>query len=173
MNTNPAEDLNVQNPVIEQCRTLQNSLFALMRSSQPQEGQTVLGQSTGSLLPHEAEAVAYLYSDNCLFPDVPYPSFQTEQPFSSATHAVLRFMVAASPDPAIVELITNSYSKEEFSFGDIDTTVEEAHIDGRSEQLLKLHNVPGSISPVKLYRAYIQLPHGDSTVLSPVWKVRL
>ena len=164
---NPAEDLDIENPLHQSCRTIRNNLFALLQVKQ--EGQNVLGGSNTSS--PEADAMMGIYSDNCQL--LPVPQASVEELFSSPKHAVLRFMVAVTPDPTIVDLIMSSYSQDEFSFGNIETTSERESIDGREEQLLRIHNIPGSINPVKVHRAYVQLPHGDSTVLSPVWKVCL
>ena len=55
--------------------------------------------------------------------------------------------------------------------GDISSSFEEHLSNSRVERMEYLHGVPDTVNPVKARLAYVQVPNGEKTELSLVWKV--
>jgi extracellular elastinolytic metalloproteinase len=116
------------------------------------------------------DPIEHLHQSNCEHVDMPYNLHsQLSGTFeSSSHHALLQFMIAATPKSSIVQDILSKYDwfmsrmRSQFThhlIGTHETTVE------------MIHNVPDTINPVKAKLAYVQVPHGTGTALNLVWKV--
>ena len=89
-------------------------------------------------------------------------------------HAVLMFMMAATPQTTVMADIAQRYSEIVDS---IDSVFVAQFVGEQHGQVQMLHGVPGTVGPVKVRPAYVQVPEGDGddarTELYPVWKVCL
>ena len=95
----------------------------------------------------------------------------------SPAHAALLFMVSASPDPQLSRDITDNF-KTYLSQITVQNEVHFAGSDSTGSQYSRsvdyLHNVPGTVSPVKARLAYVQSPTEDGrTELVLVWKLEV
>ena len=94
------------------------------------------------------------------------------QPYSdlgSAAEAALRFMLAATPNEEVQADIMLRYKQH---VENISSTFVDHYLGGSHTQRYEmLHGVPDTVNPVKAHVAYVQVPDGDKTALSLVWKV--
>ena len=93
-----------------------------------------------------------------------------EADWNDPRDAVLRFMIAASPDATMTEDIAQNYDsyREGIDLSFWTTFIE----DGSASTESLLSNVPLAVDGnVKAHHAYVQAPHGSGTVLELVWKV--
>jgi len=83
-------------------------------------------------------------------------------------HALLQFMIAATPEDHMVQDILSKYD----SYIDGMTShMESRFVGGETHSPVEVvHNVPDTVNPVKARLAYVQVPDGDSTHLDLVWK---
>ena len=83
--------------------------------------------------------------------------------------ALLQFMVAATPNDAVVANILNNHDQIVAGM----TSWFEPHLVGDNNAVLveMINNVPDTVSPVKAKPVYIQLPNGDKTMLIQSWRV--
>ena len=114
-----------------------------------------------------------LHRWNCEHVRTPYElaerGFVTPDGIVDPRDALLQFMVAATPDDAIVAEIVENRDKISANM----TSWFETHIIGDDYATLveMIDNVPDAVAPVKTKPVYIQLPDGDKTVLIQAWRV--
>jgi extracellular elastinolytic metalloproteinase len=84
-------------------------------------------------------------------------------------NALLQFMVAATPNDAVVAEILKNHDKIREDM----TSWFESHFIGDDYGTIveMIDNVPDTVSPVKAKPVYIQLPDGDKTMLVQGWRV--
>ncbi len=84
--------------------------------------------------------------------------------------AIFRFMLTASPDK---DLISNMVDHGRDYMSNMTITDDDTDGDdvGRYLHRNLIENVPGTVSPVKAWFAFAQVPYGGSFALEPVWKV--
>ena len=84
-------------------------------------------------------------------------------------NALLQFMIAATPNEAVV---TDILSNHDQIIEDMSYWFEPHFISDDNAVLLEMiDNVPDAVSPVKARPVYIQLPDGDKTMLVQAWRV--
>jgi extracellular elastinolytic metalloproteinase len=132
-------------------------------------------QITMSRLPPKDKALDdmhRLHRWNCKHVRNPYElaerGFVTPDDAVDPRNALLQFMVAATPDDAIVAEIVNNRDKISANM----TSWFETHIIGDDYGTLveMIDNVPDAVAPVKTKPVYIQLPDGDKTILIQAWR---
>lgn len=130
--------------------------------------QTVMGPI--DLDPEYARMVA-LRAMNCIAPASAHRLHEeVYQPasFDDPRHAVMMFMMAATPDTTLIADLVNRYDEHVENI----QSVYETHLVGSHEVPIEyLHNVPDTVKPVKVKPAYIQVPNCHQTSLKLVWKV--
>ncbi|KAG6844432.1 hypothetical protein H0H87_007034, partial [Tephrocybe sp. NHM501043] len=125
--------------------------------------------------PHFAEVheLKHIHYSNCRFQNLPYElpsSFHSGGDLADFRHALLQFMVAATPKSEVVEDILSNFDKHLSELVIEAPTGHFAPTDAPSDLLVR--NVPDTVNPVKARLAYIQVPskEGDATHLAVVWK---
>ena len=84
--------------------------------------------------------------------------------------AVLAFMMAATPDDKQAQQILDNFSTY---LDNLRTTMEADLVGNHPIPVEYVHDVPGTVNPVKVSLAYTQAPQGGKIILVPVWKVML
>ena len=171
----PAVALGLPTPWEQHCIDLNMNLQTVVQANG--DMQTVLGGEPRTVDEQLVHKMTHLYQNNCWGPSVVSDSDfdsrigieRTPADLGSPTDAVLRFMVAATPHNELMHDILDNYD----SYAKRITTTTETHFndDGTHQTFEYLHNVPDTVNPVKAHLAYVQVPHGEKTVLSLVWKV--
>jgi extracellular elastinolytic metalloproteinase len=75
-------------------------------------------------------------------------------------------MVTASPDAKLSE----DLRKDSTKYINQMTMSVEHELLGTGSSFQIIDNVPGAVSPVKARMAYVQVPKGEETILTPVFK---
>ncbi|KAG6811423.1 hypothetical protein H0H92_007531 [Tricholoma furcatifolium] len=117
--------------------------------------------------------LTHLHESNCRFQNLPYElpsSFSSSSDIADFRHALLQFMVAATPKDDVVEDILGNFEKHLDQMIIEAPTGHFAPTDGPVDLLVS--NVPDTVNPVKARLAYTQVPSkdGDGTHLAVVWK---
>ncbi|KAH9021757.1 extracellular elastinolytic metallo proteinase [Lactarius hengduanensis] len=82
--------------------------------------------------------------------------------------ALLQFMIAATPNDAVVASILNNHDQ---IIAGMTSWFEPRLVgDDNAVRVEMIDNVPDSVSPVKAKPVYIQLPDGDKTMLIQAWR---
>ncbi|KAI1789881.1 Fungalysin metallopeptidase-domain-containing protein [Ganoderma leucocontextum] len=153
-------------PHSDYCRALESEIVdQLQQVDVSKHDRGVAQEALGQL--------GYLYDWNCQF--VNLPDFMAESPdFASAedaasgdvTRALLQFMIAATPSEELsAEMLANTAKY----LADMGVTFEH-HLTGERTPTFTVDNVPDAVNPVKGRLAFVQVPNGDETALSLVWK---
>ena len=128
----------------------------------------------------------YILESNCAFADLPNRFLSKDHKLEDPRHALLQFMIAATPEDHMVQDILSKYddyiarmsSHMDSHFVGYDDYIARmsSHMDSHfvgSETHIPIElidNVPETVNSVKARLAYIQVPDGDSTHLDLVWK---
>lgn len=110
----------------------------------------------------------HMFESSCAFTDLPHKLISTDHKLEDPRHALLQFMIAATPQEHMVQDILSKYDdyiNEMTSYMDSHFVGGETHLP-----IEFINNVPEAVNPVKSRLAYIQVPDGDSTHLDLVWK---
>ena len=110
----------------------------------------------------------HILESTCAFTDLPDKFLSKDHKLEDPRHALLQFMIAATPEDHMVQDILSKYDdyiNDMFSYMDSRFIGSETHTP-----IELIHNVPDTVNPVKARLAYIQVPDGDSTHLDLVWK---
>jgi extracellular elastinolytic metalloproteinase len=114
------------------------------------------------------DPLSHLLESNCAYEaDAPTPEVLSANVDDSMLQALLRFMLAASPDTALAEDIRANFLVHRRNMA----ATPSAQVLGTGGNHHEVENVPGAVSPVKARLAYVQVPQDGTTVLSLVWKV--
>ena len=152
-------------PHSDYCRSLEREVVNQLKhidAAKPHHG--VDRQALGQL--------GDLYDWNCQF--VNLPDFMESPDFASAedaasgdvTRALLQFMIAATPSEDMsAEMLANTAKY----LSGMRVTFEH-HLTGEHAPTFTVENVPDAVNPVKGRLAFVQVPNGDETALSLVWK---
>ncbi|KAI9439259.1 extracellular elastinolytic metallo proteinase [Lactarius indigo] len=82
--------------------------------------------------------------------------------------ALLQFMIAATPNDAVVANLLNNH---DHIIAGMTSWFEPQHVGDNNTVLVEMiNNVPDTVSPVKAKPVYIQLPDGDKTTLIRAWR---
>ena len=118
--------------------------------------------------------LATIHEHNCA---TRIPQLQAHGDIVEPARAALSFMIAAAPDSSLSDSIVANF--DALLAGISSTT--ESHLVGDSEggseyvNIIEfLHNVPGTVGPVRARLAYVQTPENDChTKLALVWKLEV
>lgn len=130
-------------------------------------GQTIIDELTfyrNTIL----RPLEHMFESSCTFTDLADEFVSKDHKLEDPRHALLQFMIAATPNESMVQDILSKYDgyiNEMTSYMDSHFVGGETHIPTEL-----IGNVPDTINPVKARLAYIQVPDGDSTHLDLVWK---
>ena len=119
------------------------------------------------------ERMERLHRWNCDHVHTPYhfaeKGFSESSDIFDPRSALLQFMVAATPNDAVVADILNNHDQIIAGM----TSWFEPHLIGNDDAVLveMINNVPDTVAPVKTKPVYIQLPDGDKTMLMQAWRV--
>jgi extracellular elastinolytic metalloproteinase len=161
-------------PHAEFCELLQDQLVE--RLSLFRQESVATDQITLSHLPPKDEVLdrmSRLHRWNCEHVRTPYELAQigiTElDDVSDPRNALLQFMVAATPNQAVLTEILDKHDEIRENM----ISWFEHHLIGDDYGTLieMIDNVPDAVSPVKAKPVYIQLPDGDKTMLMQAWRV--
>lgn len=118
--------------------------------------------------------LATIHEHNCA---TRIPQFQAHGEIVEPARAALSFMIAAAPDSSLSDdIVTNfdallarvSSTTETHFVGDSEAGSEYANV------IEFLHDVPGTVGPVRARLAYVQTPEHDChTKLALVWKLEV
>ncbi|CUA70933.1 hypothetical protein RSOLAG22IIIB_09207 [Rhizoctonia solani] len=94
----------------------------------------------------------------------------THQDTSDPRHAAIFFMIAAHPEPLLVEKLVRD-------FGAIVEQMTLSHeylsIGPDIDQSFTISGLPGSVGPVKARMVYAQIPAGNETALHATWRLEV
>ncbi|KAG6819501.1 hypothetical protein H0H93_011238 [Arthromyces matolae] len=158
----------MMDPHQEYCGILSDQL-ASKRTLASYGGQETLTSPQGA----ELSELSHMHSMNCRHQNLPYElpsSFHSPGDIADFRHALLQFMVAATPSDEVVEDILGNFDKH---LNDMVIDAPTGHFAPTSSPAdLLVSNVPDTVNPVKARLAYIQVPgkEGDATHLSLVWR---
>jgi len=117
--------------------------------------------------------VAHLHDSNCEHVLTPLSSRFSGTRYSEASmsqrHALLQFMIAATPKGEVVQDIMTRYDEHVANMS--STFVHHFVGDDHTSMMELISNVPDAVSPVKAKPVYVQVPVGDKTVLVQSWRV--
>ncbi|EJD00359.1 uncharacterized protein FOMMEDRAFT_22193 [Fomitiporia mediterranea MF3/22] len=178
--TSPALEQGLATPWETNCHHLESAMDGVfredLRTLGGQSGQVRMGKLSD--MSELAQRLEHLYSTNCggveltsnrvatLLADKRGDSWND---LGSARDAVLTFMLAATPDENLQEDILARY--DHYLEGISSTFDTHFHSDGTIRTVESLSNVPDTVNAVKAYHAYAQVPDGDRTLLTLVWKI--
>lgn len=164
----------IPGPHAEFCDLLQGRLLQRLNLLHQQSAAADQITMSGVLPTDELlERLSRLHFWNCRHVQTPYElaerGFIKPTDISDPRSALLQFMIAATPNGAIVEEILSNHDQ---IIEDM-TSWFEAHLVGDENAVLveMINNVPDATSPVKAKPVYIQLPDGDKTMLMQAWRV--
>ncbi len=161
-------------PHPEFCGLLQEQLVE--RLTLLQEHSAVANQITMSgvqFTDEPLERIQRLYRWNCDHVRTPYElaerGFGKSSDIFDPRSALLQFMIAATPNDAVVANILDNHDQIIAGM----TSWFEPQLVGNNNAVLveMINNVPDAVSPVKAKPVYIQLPDGDKTMLIQSWRV--
>ena len=81
--------------------------------------------------------------------------------------AALHFMIAAHPSPEAADSIHDSFDTH---LAEMTSTMESHLLGTLSQQIEMIHNVPGTVNPVKAKLVYVQTPNAPLTL---AWKLEV
>jgi extracellular elastinolytic metalloproteinase len=161
-------------PHAEFCGLLREQLvgrLALVQGRAAAANQITM--ATERLTDEPLERMEPIFRWNCDHVRTPYhlaeKGFGTPSDVFDPRSALLQFMIAATPNDAIVANILDNHDQ---IVADM-TSWFEPHLVGDNNAVLveMIKNVPDTVSPVKAKPVYIQLPDGDKTMLMQAWRV--
>jgi len=110
----------------------------------------------------------HILESTCEFTGLPDMFVSKDHKLEDPRHALLQFMIAATPEDHMVQDILSKYDEyidRMSSYMDSNFVGSGAHIP-----IELIDNVPETVNPVKARLAYVQVPDGDTTHLDLVWK---
>ena len=163
----------ISGPHAEFCTILQDQLYERLNLHHSVAAADQIPIS--GLLPKDEplERIHRLHAWNCEHARTPYQfaesGFVDPKDFDDPRKALLQFMIAATPNDAVVSDILNNHDQ---MIEDM-TSWFDPHFVGDEHAVIieNIDNVPDAVSPVKAKAVYIQLPDGDKTMLMHAWRV--
>ena len=162
-------------PHTQFCTILQDQLYERLSLLHHQAVAAADQIAISGLLPKDEplESMHRLHGWNCEHVHTPYEfaerGFVKPEDVVDPRNALLQFMIAATPNDAVVSDIISNHDQ---MIEDM-TSWFEFHLVGDEHAVLveMIDNVPDAVSPVKAKPVYIQLPDGDKTMLMQAWRV--
>ncbi|KAH8981252.1 extracellular elastinolytic metallo proteinase [Lactarius akahatsu] len=166
-------NFNTPGPHAEFCGLLQEQLVE--RLTLLQGHSVVVNQVTMSgvqLTDEPLERMRRLFRWNCDHLRTPHElverGFGKTSDIFDPRSALLQFMIAATPNDAVVASILNNH--DQIIAGMTSWFEPQLVGDDNAVRVEMINNVPDSVSPVKAKPVYIQLPDGDKTMLIQAWR---
>ena len=156
-------------PHADYCSQLSNELGARNTHYKRQLGgeQTIL-EGLASYRDTFLRPLEHILESTCAFVDLPAKFLSKDHKLEDPRHALLQFMIAATPEDHMVQDILSKY--DDYING-MSSHMDTRFVGGETHTPVELiHNVPDTVNPVSARLAYIQVPDGDSTHLDLVWK---
>lgn len=155
-------------PHSDYCSQLANELDSRTSHYKRQLLEQTIIDDLASYLDTVLRPLEHIHESSCAFTDLPDKFLSTDHKLDDPRHALLQFMIAATPQEHMVQDILSKYD------GYINgmTSYMDSHfVGGETYTPVEfINNVPDTVNPVKSRLAYIQVPDGDSTHLDLVWK---
>ncbi|CUA67209.1 Extracellular metalloproteinase 4 [Rhizoctonia solani] len=82
----------------------------------------------------------------------------------------LYFMITAHPEPLVVEKLAHDFST---TIDRMTVTYDQLSPARRAQRFAIISDLPGTVSPVKVHKAYIQIPTANGTVLHATWRLEV
>ncbi len=161
-------------PHAEFCGHLQDQLVTHLTLLQEQSaGGNQVTMSGVRLMDEPLKRMQRLHLWNCDHVHTPYEhvkrGFAKSMDTFDPRSALLQFMIAATPNDAVVATILNNHDE---IISDMTSWFEPHLVGGNNAVLVEMiDKVPDAVSPVKAKPVYIQLPDGDKTMLIQAWRV--
>ncbi|TFY79758.1 hypothetical protein EWM64_g4254 [Hericium alpestre] len=166
--TSFSDDPNVPGPHAEFCAQLDEELVVCRNRVLAAQGgfdQVALGERESFL--------AHVRVSNCEHAGTPF-SMADDPRYASAPRTfdprapLLQFMIAATPKSEIVEDIMQRW---EHHLDSMSSTYEHDFVGDEHTGIVEhINNVPDAVGPVKAKPVYVQIPQGDTTVLTHAWR---
>lgn len=155
-------------PHADYCSQLANEFDACHAHYKRQlDDQTIIDDLT-SYRDTVLRPLEYLLESSCTLVDLPHQLASKDHKLEDPRHALLQFMIAATPEQHMVQDILSKY--DDYING-MTSHMDSHFVGGETHVPVELiDNVPDAVNPVKARLAYIQVPDGDSTHLDLVWK---
>ena len=110
----------------------------------------------------------HMFESSCTFTDLPDKFASKDHKLEDPRHALLQFMIAATPQEHMVQDILSKYDDY---INQMTSYMDTHFVGGETHTPVEfINNVPDAVNPVKTRLAFIQVPDGDSTHLDLVWK---
>lgn len=156
-------------PHAEYCAELINELDIRNAHYKRQlNGEQTIIQDPASYLDTVLRPLEHILKSACEFTDLPNTFLSKDHKLEDPRHALLQFMIAATPNADMVPEILSKYDEY---IERMSSHMDSHFIGGETHVPVELiDNVPETVNPVKARLAYIQVPNGDSTHLDLVWK---
>jgi extracellular elastinolytic metalloproteinase len=129
--------------------------------------QTVLS-GLSDLVDSFIRPIEHIVDTTCSHTDLPFDMMSKPHDIEDSRHALLQFMIAATPRDHMVQDILSKY--DEYINGMSSTFESRVIGDSVETTIEKISGVPDTVAPVKARLAYIQAPVGETTALHLVWK---
>jgi len=129
--------------------------------------QTVLG-GFSELVDSFVRPIEHIFETTCAHTELPFDMMSKPHQVEDSRHALLQFMIAATPKENMVQDILSKY--DQYIDGMSSTFESRVVGDNVETTIEKISGVPDTVAPVKARLAYIQAPAGGATALHLVWK---
>ncbi|KAG8846517.1 Fungalysin/Thermolysin Extracellular metalloproteinase 5 [Serendipita sp. 411] len=128
------------------------------------------------MIARHQEQISQIHESNCLVPEANLKAVRSTE-YSDPARAALTFMILATPSTSVSDDIASNFDNYLAGI----TYQSENHFVGTSGNegdlmfpVDYLHNVPGTVNPVRARLAYVQTPaEDDTTELALVWKLEV
>ncbi|KAF9652520.1 hypothetical protein BDM02DRAFT_3183556 [Thelephora ganbajun] len=169
----PAPDINLvrtsAHPHADYCSQLANELDVRNDHYKRQlNGEQTIIEELAFYRDTILRPLEYMLESSCAFTDLPDKFLPKDHKLEDPRHALLQFMIAATPEDHMVQDILSRYDDY---INRMSSYMDNKFVGGETHIPIELiHNVPEAVNPVKARLAYIQVPDGNSAHLDLVWK---
>jgi extracellular elastinolytic metalloproteinase len=155
-------------PHSDYCSQLANEFDARNAHFKRQFGEQTIVDELAFYRDTILRPLEHMFESSCTFTDLPDKFLSKDHKLEDPRHALLQFMIAATPEQHMVQDILSKYDDY---INDMTSYMDTHFVGGETHLPVELiSNVPDTVNPVKARLAYIQVPDGDSTHLDLVWK---
>ena len=156
-------------PHADYCSELANELDArIVHHKRQLNGEQTVIEDLAYYRDTIIRPLEHILESTCAFADLPAKFLSKDHKLEDPRHALLQFMIAATPEDHMVQDILSKYDEY---INRMSSYMDSHFVGGETHIPIELiDNVPDTVSPVKARLAYIQVPDGDSTHLDLVWK---
>ncbi|KEP46715.1 extracellular elastinolytic metalloproteinase [Rhizoctonia solani 123E] len=133
----------------------------------------VLSRGSQSVLSERSKAMKDWFSVHCARPLAAVQQAamaDMNNDVSNPRRAALYFMIAAHPDPLVVDQLVREFRT---IIANMTTVHEYITIGLDTHQSTTLSDLPGTVNPIKVRMVYIQIPTGNTTALLATWRLEV